>query len=536
MREKWRRIVGSQWFWLGLILVVQTLVYLGFGAMKTYFHMDEVYSYGLSNYDRVQIYETEDFYDTWHAGEYYDDYLTVGEDERWKLWPVYANQRDDVHPPLFYLLLRIGMELTPGVFSKWTGIVLNTVVFAVNTVFLYWIVRRLLGGEKNTDLDEAKIKSLVLTLVLATTMAAVSTVVYIRMYALLTLWVTVITWLHLGLLSAKKVQTKTLVAIGVVAWLGVLTQYYFIFYLVGLFIWFTIWYLKRGRRKEWQAYLTTLGITAVVSLIIWPYSIQHMFFGYRGQGVLGTLLNPGLLLDNLWQYMIVVDRYVFHKILLLAIMIVILGGAGLLIKGKKIEVEKNERQIVSMILVPSLFYFVIVAAASPFVALRYVAPVCTLLLMITIWWMYEMLGGKWKEKTRNIVMAGGLILFSMMPVFLKIEPDVVYRERGEMVAKIDELKDVPMLYLFKTGDDWGFLNDILLVRKIKESYLAKDVGADTEEIRRILEGKDLSKGLLVFINDGQDNEALLKAVKEATGLEKVKYKERIVMSDVYYLK
>jgi hypothetical protein len=51
-----------------------------------------------------------------------------------------------------------------------------------------------------------------------------------------------------------------------------------------------------------------------------------------------------------------------------------------------------------------------------------------------------------------------------------------------------------------------------------------------------LAGKDLGEGLIVFINDGQDNEDVLEAVKSATGLDEVEYAQRLVMSDVYYLK
>lgn len=124
----------------------------------------------------------------------------------------------------------------------------------------------------------------------------------------------------------------------------------------------------------------------------------------------------------------------------------------------------------------------------------------------------------------------------VMPVAAGLEPDVVYRERAEWMDKVEELSEVPEVYLMKTGDDWGFLNDILLMREIKESYIAKDVGADEEALKEILAGKDLGEGLIVFINDGQDDEDVLEAVKSATGLDEVEYAQRLVMSDVYYLK
>ena len=179
-----------QWaeLWLVAIILVQTAVYAVIGAKKAYFHMDEIYSYGLANYDRVQLYEDEEFYGNWHTPEYYDDYLVVNEDEQGDFAPVYENQKNDVHPPLFYLLLRLGMELTPGQFSKWTGIVLNMVIAAVNTVLIYVIIGRILGLKRG-EWSARKAKALALTAVVVLGLATVSTVIYIRMYELLTMWI-----------------------------------------------------------------------------------------------------------------------------------------------------------------------------------------------------------------------------------------------------------------------------------------------------------------------------------------------------------
>lgn len=130
-----------------------------------------------------------------------------------------------------------------------------------------------------------------------------------------------------------------------------------------------------------------------------------------------------------------------------------------------------------------------------------------------------------------------LAIFSLvMPVFAGLEPDVVYREREVWLEKVEAVHEVPALYLMKTGDDWGFLNDILLMRELRESYIAEDVGADKDRIREILKGRDLKGGLLVFINDGQEQGEVLEAIKTATGLKDVDWSERLVMSDMYYLK
>lgn len=514
---------------MALILVVQTVVYVLAGASKAYFHMDEIYSYGLANHERVQIYETEGFYDTWHEGSYYDEYLTVEEDERGKFGPVYENQKNDVHPPLFYLLLRLGMEMTPGQFSKWTGIGLNILIAGVSTVVLWMIVKKLTGGQK--------VKSLVLTAVVALGMAAISTVVYIRMYELLTLAILLTTWLHLRLSEERKAKPALYVAIGLVELMGALTQYYYWFYLAALFGVMVVRYVRGKRWKELRTYAATVIGAGLVSLVVWPFAVQHMFFGYRGEGVMATLLQPLVLLENLWTYAGVLNEYVFHKLLLVIVVALVVMSGYMMMKRKEIEVGEGQGEQIGMVLVPVLFYLVIVAAASPFAALRYVAPVCGLLLVMVMWWLWGLLEGVGGKKWGSLVMVVVVAVYSVvMPVVAGLEPDVVYREREEWMEEVREMSEVPALYLMKTGDDWGFLNDILLMREIKESYVAKDVGADVAELRKILREKDLGEGLLVFINDGQDNAKVLEAVQAATGLEEVEHKQRLVMGDMYYLK
>ena len=105
MKNKKREILV-----ISILLVLQTILFVIVGFNKSYIHMDEAYSLGLASYDKVEIQYNEDFYDTWHTKDYYEDYLTVNDDEVGKYGQVYENQKNDVHPPLYYLFLRIAIK------------------------------------------------------------------------------------------------------------------------------------------------------------------------------------------------------------------------------------------------------------------------------------------------------------------------------------------------------------------------------------------------------------------------------------------
>lgn len=226
-----------------MAIILQTLVYIKVGIDKSYIHMDEAYSLGLASYDKVEIQDNKDFYDTWHDGAYYEDYLALNDDEMGDFTPVYENQKNDVHPPLYYLLLRIAMIFSPNHFSKWGGIIINIIIYAFITIFTYLIIVRLMKATSPCE----KISALVLAFCSSITLASLTNVTYIRMYALATLNIMIITYLHMKLY--EKFSRRTVFWIGVVALVGSLTHYFFLFYLAMLFLIMVVLFIKR---KEWK--------------------------------------------------------------------------------------------------------------------------------------------------------------------------------------------------------------------------------------------------------------------------------------------
>lgn len=103
----------------------------------------------------------------------------------------------------------------------------------------------------------------------------------------------------------------------------------------------------------------------------------------------------------------------------------------------------------------------------------------------------------------------------------------------EMIEK--EYKNLPALYLFNSNNN-RFLDDILLFAKISESFIAKDIECDSQNIKEILADKDISNGILVFINDGQEKDEKIEIIKETLGFEQTTYLQRLIACDVYLVK
>ena len=572
---------------VGIILIIQTIVFIIAGINKSYIHMDEAYSLGLASYNKTDIQANEDFYNTWHNKEYYEDYLKINENEQNNFISVYENQKNDVHPPLYYLLLRIAMGFHIGRYSKWSGVILNIIIYVLITIFIYLISKKILKEEEGYIE-----KSAILTLMSSLTLSSINNVIYIRMYALATLNILTTTYFHLKLVDRNVCNYKLLLAIGISALLGSLTHYYYLFYLIALVLMFSIKYLKKKEYKNLGMYLGTLGLAGIISLFIFPYSIQHIFFGYRGQGVISNLTNISKFVISICEYIFIVNVYTFNNALFIILFFIF--GIVIYKKLKQIKTNKIKNKYIQYITFPTFFYVILVAISSPFIELRYIMPVCNLILIIVLYYISTLNKAIFKEKTLNKVILFICILIVIMPfatnkvieivlgekfrgeqetsysskteiaqklknettlpvdiisnytdissedilLYIKdfrLEPEVLYSNRRNITKLVKEHSNLPALYLLDSNHN-RFLDDILLFTYIDESYIAKDFECSEEKIKQVTSGKDTSKGILIFINDGQNNDNILDIIKHTLKLKNVKYLDRLNACDVYLIK
>lgn len=517
-----------------IVLILQTLIYIFVGTKKSYIHMDEAYSLGLASYEKVEIQDNENFYNTWHTKDYYEDYISVQEDEKEKYSQVYENQKNDVHPPLYYLFLRFAMGFENQGYSKWPGIIINIIIFVFITILTYLILKKILSNEL-----KLKEKSIILTFFTAITMASLTNVIYIRMYALSTFNIMLTTYLHMKLIECGKVNPKLLICIGLSALFGSLTHYYYLFFLAMMYLIFAIKFAKEKQWKELGFYTLTMAIAAIASLAIFPYSITHMFFGYRGQGVIDKFKNISMFFESIKDYLKKVNRFCFNNIGLNILIIDVILFIYKKITDKFVKKYKNFEKTIfynnryfSIIILPTFFYFLLVAVASPWIELRYIMPVCSLLFVILTYISYELLKGIFSEKIGNTIMVAILIAFMISPAVFKIEPEVMYSDKKEIVESLSVKLNLPTLYVFYSENN-RFLDDILLFSKIDESYIAKDIEYTKQNILDIFNGKDTENGIIVFINKDEENEEVLNIICDTLNLKNVQHLKRMNACNIY---
>lgn len=99
---------------LVLVLAVQTVMMGYFGQKKAGYHVDEVYTYELSNYPGTFFSETEGFLDTWVDGSFFQESMSVDGLGDLDYSIPYHNQENDVHPPIYYFVIHTVSALFHG--------------------------------------------------------------------------------------------------------------------------------------------------------------------------------------------------------------------------------------------------------------------------------------------------------------------------------------------------------------------------------------------------------------------------------------
>ena len=171
----------------------------------------------------------------------------------------------------------------------------------------------------------------------------------------------------------------------------------------------------------------------------------------------------------------------------------------------------------------------------PLKACLFILLMYKLIFVLIIYLLYTMISNTMvEEKNLNKIMIVICVIILITPILFKMEPEEQFLDKKEIVEKLQNELNVPTIYMFNSSQN-RFLDDILLFSVLDESYIAKDVECTDENIQNILKGKDLSNGLVVFINGGQENDQIMETIKNATGLSKLEWIKGLNACNVYYV-
>lgn len=486
-----------------IILTVLILFQVGCIMIMTFYSGasgDEWFTYGLSNNTDGHIFMNEKWINEktegtgWVSTEYFKDYLFVNEGEEFDFGSVLSNQKKDVHPPLYYILVHFLCSFTPGEVLMIHGGIINAVFLAAINVIL-WIM-----GKEFFKSDYERLLP-AFALCLSTSTAVLYT--YDRMYTMLAFFCLCITCLQLKL--RKNMSSRCCLALtALVTCLGCLTHYYFYMYLFAAFMIFAFerLILSKEKIKTMIPCVAAHCVGGLTAILLYPTAIKHVLFSYRGEQIREGLF--GSKLEGFKAYYEVLDMYCFGgnlKEFLIAAVLLILAG----IFTKKLHIETEKTNIFLIIGTIVLFYL-IMAFISYEKVWSYVSPIYVplafaigVISMLALWFI--------PKKFRGIVGAVGIFLMLGNSLYANVENQIDTNEYNmEISAMLQTQQGRDCIFVYES---WNNLYDnrILDLMHFDEVLsVPLDEIMDTD-IPAVMELRESEDEMVVYLYD-KDNEEI----------------------------
>ena len=453
---------------------------------------------------------------TWMSGSDLRRELTADKGERFAYGQVYLNQVLDVHPLFYYLLVHTVFSIFPGVYTDAFLFGIN-MLFLLMTCFVMYLMVREFWNSKET--------ALLSVILYGFSQGFISCAVYFRMYAVLSFFVILTLYLHLKIRKSNGAwieQKKHVFYLCMAVFLGFNTHYYYIVFLFPLFIDTCI--RMRKNKKLMGKYIKSMIITGAVSLIVWPFSVYHILFGYRGTEAVSNVFSQGLI-GKLYGYLSVLGKAFFLGDLSSRLSLFLMG---VWISGMIwIAVRKHgskECFLYPEMLIPSAVFLLIIAQIAPAVSDRYMMclfPVVAIMMAVTL---TSVLRTLIRSDKLRIGMYAGCAAVALLAACLCIVPNYLFLELRGKTLELPSDKNEYNCLMVGSDRGQGFSEAV----KLSEFHEVLVVGA--QELDDVTKPDRAESGTVIYVFEALDVDEILTRVSEQMALSE-NYTE--ISSDMY---
>jgi len=535
-----------------IAIIITTIVMFVFIGQKNGWHEDEIFSYGSSNYKCDNLFlnfgdkdslnqlidekivgknigETlknisyylkneDEFQDElnkkiaeekpiWKTKEQAKEYMTVSSDEIFNYWSVYYNQARDVHPPLFYMLVHLVSSICLNNFTKY-------IIFSINLIFYIascFVLKKILRLFNKEEL------SWITVLLYGLSMGMISIVMFQRMYMMLTFFAMVYLYLNINIFkNSFEIDKKTKRKLTITVILGFLTQYYFCIYAALVAIISAICMIKNKKWDSLKRYVWCHVKAAIIGLILFPASIYHIFFSYRGAA--GGVAE-GSYLSRLQEYL----KLIFYGFSIPEILGYITLGIIIAMFIRRIIIAKR-KDIATLICLPIFLFVLVIAKIAPFINIRYISIVFPIIIIAVELGVVSSVKELMKtiknnkipqfiRKNASIIILVVIALVSSGYGLLKSKPEFLYTDYSKRIEIAEQYSNLKFVYIGQSP--FNQLQDM-------EEFLRYDnsIIINTWQLDRLKEIDGLDDNTEFILNIKcwvSDFDKTLKTVLENTG-------------------
>ena len=463
-----------------IAIIITTIVMFVFIGQKNGWHEDEIFSYGSSNYKYDNLFlnfgdkdslnqlidekivgknigETlknisyylkneDEFQDElnkkiaeekpiWKTKEQAKEYMTVSSDEIFNYWSVYYNQARDVHPPLFYMLVHLVSSICLNNFTKY-------IIFSINLIFYIascFVLKKILKLFNKEEL------SWITVLLYGLSMGMISIVMFQRMYMMLTFFAMVYLYLNINIFkNSFEIDKKTKRKLTITVILGFLTQYYFCIYAALVAIISAICMIKNKKWDSLKRYVWCHVKAAIIGLILFPASIYHIFFSYRGAA--GGVAE-GSYLGRLQEYL----KLIFYGFSIPEIL-------GYITLGIIIAMFIKRKDIATLICLPIFLFVLVIAKIAPFINIRYISIVFPIIIIAVelgvVSSVKELMKTIKNDKMLQFISKNASIIILVVIALvvsgyglLKSKPEFLYTDYSKRIEIAEQYSNLKFVYI-----------------------------------------------------------------------------------------
>lgn len=463
-----------------IVIFVISVVMTFFMTKKEGFHEDEMFSYGSSNYaydnvyrpygkeDETNIFVKEKimngniiqnlkyylidhrdvkdetlasiksgFVPIWRSSDEANDYLTIQPKDALNYGMVYYNQSRDIHPPLFYFLVHTVSIFFMGHFSKY-------IIFSINLVFMIlslWTIKNIF---EKLDKKHLIVPALILY---GFSMGAISTVIFQRMYSMLNFFVLMFISANIDIIKKDfDIDKKLWNKLTWIVLLGFWTQYYFCIVAGVVAVLVLIGVIRKQGKQGAITYILKYLKMAVIGVLLYPLSINHIFFSYRGVGKAEMARGFG---EKLVEYLNMIGYSFSVPVLAIAICLILLVMA---VAVKSVIDKKGDKNALGAgaIIFSVICYVCVIVKVSPELQdaniIRYI--MCVLpLIIISILLLIDTV-----IKNKNVLkysLVGISLVISVYGLMFS-EPAFLYKGYAKYLEIAEENKEDKFVYVGDT--------------------------------------------------------------------------------------
>lgn len=465
---------------------------------------------------RADVYEEP----VWITGEQFTDYVTVDGSDAFDYLSVYFNVKDDNHPPVHFMLLHTMSSVFRGTLSPLLGCVINLVCLG----FTLWLLLRL--GRQLADIfmpgTDGKLLGIVAVLLYGMSTGALASVLLIRMYCLLSCLCVALLSIHVDKWKNHGFDRKNkgLIAITV---LGFLTQYFFLFYCILLAAVTAAILLCSHRKKELWIYIRSMVLSAVIGLILFPFSIADVFTSGRGTEALGNLASgfAGYGERLLAFGRILADRTVGEPLFIGVGIVGVVLLAALLIR--RLRLHKGQAvmgEALCLLLIPVAGYYLLASRMSPYLVDRYIMPLfpfAALLLAMVLCCLGRKIAEHtgWTRQITGVCLVVLILLVQGLRL-VNYDGEYLYKGYAQQEQLAEQYAGLPCICVY-TGV--GYYENLPEFMNYSKTLLVKAEELAEREDTASVEALDR---VVVLVKTGVDEEEVVSVLQEKYGLTREK--------------